>query len=133
MIIEVWPVLTAAVASVALGFIWYHPNVFGSAWMRMAGITLDVAERGKKRMPLMVVFALLASIVIAYVMSYFAFAWGVYDWVGAVELGFWCWVGFVAPTSLGIVLWEGKSFKLYLIHSLFWLVTFIVMALILLL
>jgi hypothetical protein len=133
MIIELWPVLAAGISSVALGFIWYHPKVFGTAWMNMTGVSPEAAEKGKKRMPLMALFAAIAGVVIAYVMSYFSFAWGVYDWIGAVELGFWCWAGFVAPTSLGIVLWEGKSFKLYLINSLFWLVAFIVMALILLL
>lgn len=129
--VELWSVLGAGFASVVLGFIWYHPNVFGSAWMRLVNMTPEQAEAGKKKMPLMAVFALLASIVAAYVMNHFGIAWGVFDWLGGLELGFWCWLGFVAPTMLGIVLWEGKSFKLYLINALFWLVAFMTMGLIL--
>jgi len=132
MIIELWPILAAGIANVIIGFIWYHPNVFGAAWMRMTGITPEMVEKGKRRMPFMVIVSLLVSMVIAYVMSYFALAWGVYDWVGAIELGFWCWAGFAAPVLLGMVLWESKPFTLYLIHVGHWLVSFIVMALILL-
>lgn len=132
MIIDLWPILAAGVANVIIGMVWYNPRVFGTAWMNMSGISPEAAERGKKRMPFMVVLGLLSSMIIAYVMSYFALAWGVFDWIGAVELGFWCWAGFVAPVSLGIVLWETKPFKLYLINAGYWLLSFIVMALILL-
>ena len=126
-----WPIVASAFSSVVLAFIWYHPQLFGNAWMRMSNITPELAERGKKRMPLTVIFAFIASMLVAYVMSYFAIAWGVYDWVGALELGFWCWVGFTAPPMLGQVLWEQKPVKLYLINALYWLVTFMVMAVVL--
>ena len=126
-----WPILAAGVIAVLIGWIWYHPRVFGSAWMRMSNMTPEMVERGKKRMPLMAFFGLLAAMLVAYVMSYFGIAWGVYDWIGAIELGFWCWIGFVAPAMLGMVLWEQKPFTLYLINSLYWLVALIVMAIVL--
>lgn len=131
MIIDAWPILAAGISTVILGFVWYHPKVFGTAWMRMVNMTPEMAELGKKRMPLMAVLAAISSLVAAYVMSYFALAWGVFDWVGAIELGFWCWAGFTAPTLLSSVLWEMKPVKYYLINAGFWLVAFIVMALIL--
>lgn len=126
-----WPVLAAGIANVVLGMTWYNPKVFGAAWMRMANITPEAAERGKKRMPVAVVVALLASMLTAYVMYHFGVAWGVYDWIGAVELASWIWIGFVAPLMLGIVLWEGKPLKLYFINVGYWLVALIVMAVIL--
>lgn len=131
MEVTFWPILAAGVASVLIGWVWYHPKVFGAAWMRLANVTPEMAERGKERMPFYVIFALLASMLVAYVMNYFGIAWGVYDWIGAIELGFWCWLGFVAPTMLGMVLWEQKPFRLYLINALYWLVAFVAMALIL--
>jgi hypothetical protein len=121
-------VFAAGVSAVLIGWIWYLPAVFGTAWMRLAGITPEMAERGKRRMPVMALFGLIAAMLVAYVMSYVSLAWGFYDWIGALELGFWCWVGFVAPTMLGMVLWEQKPFKLYLINVFYWLVAFIVMA-----
>jgi len=56
----------------------------------------------------------------------------IYDWIGAVELGIWSWIGFVAPAMLGQVLWEQKPFSLYLINAGYWLVSFIAMAIVLL-
>lgn len=126
-----WPVFAAGVASGLLGWIWYHPKVFGNAWMRMINMTPEMAERGKKRMPLMGVIGVIAAMLVAWVMSYVGLLLGVYDWFGALELGFWCWLGFVAPIMLGTVLWEQRSFKLYLINAGYWLVALIVMALVL--
>jgi hypothetical protein len=94
----------------------------------MVNLTPEQAERGKKRMPLMAFFGLLSAMLVAYVMTYVDAAWGFYDWSGAIELGFWCWAGFTAPTMLGMVLWEQKPFKLYLINALYWLVAMLVMA-----
>ena len=122
------PIFVSGIVTVIIAFGWYHPKVFGSAWMRMAGISPEAAERGKKKMPIAVAAAFFSSMLIAYVMNYFGGAWGVYDIVGAVELGAWSWLGFVAPTMLGIVLWEQKPFKLYLINALYWLVSFIAIA-----
>ncbi len=131
--VTILPVILAAVANVVIGFIWYNPKVFGTAWMRGTGMTPEMAEQGKKRMPLMAFFAFLSSMMVAYVMSFFGIAWGVFDWIGAVELGIWCWLGFAAPTMLGMVLWEGKPFTHYAIVAGQWLVSFIVMAIVLVL
>ena len=127
------PILLAGIVSTVIAFVWYHPRVFGSAWTKMTNLSPEMVERGKKRIPLMAFFGLLANMGVAYVMNYFGIAWGVYDIIGAVELGFWCWVGFVAPVMLGIVLWEQKPFTLYLINALYWLVSFVAMAVVLVL
>ncbi|MEK7098649.1 MAG: DUF1761 domain-containing protein [Patescibacteria group bacterium] len=131
--VTLWPILAAGILNVVLGMIWYHPKVFGTAWMASAGITPEKAEAGKKKMPIMAFLAFLAAMVVAYVMNYFGIAWGVFDWIGAVELGFWCWIGFTAPTMLGMVLWEGKPVKYYAIVAGFWLVSFVAMAVVLVL
>ena len=130
---SLWPIVAAGIASTLLGWVWYHPKVFGTAWMRMSGITPEMAERGKKRMPLYALIAFLASMIVAYVMRHFAIAWGVYEWVGAVELGLWLWIGFVMPPMLGMILWEHKPVRLYLINTLYWLVAFVAIAIVLVL
>lgn len=130
--VDLLSVFSAGVVSLVIGFVWYHPSVFGGAWTRMTNLSPEAVERGKRRMPLMAFFGLLASMLVAYVMGYFGMAWAVFDVIGSIELAFWCWVGFVVPTMLGTVLWEQKSFKLYLINASYWLVSFIAMAIVLL-
>lgn len=124
-------ILAAGVANVIVGMVWYNPRVFGSAWMRLSNVTPEAAERGKKMMPVMAFFGLVASVVMAYVMMHFGIAWGVFDWIGGFELGFWIWLGFVAPVLLGSVLWEGKSLKLYAINAGYWFVVLVLMGVIL--
>jgi hypothetical protein len=34
-------IFLAALVPMAMGFIWYHPKVFGAAWMNAAGMTED--------------------------------------------------------------------------------------------
>lgn len=130
--VPVIPIIISAAASVLIGWIWYHPRVFGTAWMRMSGITPDVAERGKRRMPMTVATAFIANMVIAWVMFNVGLALGIYDLVGAVvDLALWLWLGFVATTMLGSVLWDQKPVSLYLINAGYWLVSFAATAVIL--
>jgi hypothetical protein len=126
------PILAAGIASVILGVIWYNPRVFGGPWARMTGITPEQAEPGRRRMPLYAFLGFLASMLVAYVMNYFGIAWGVYDAGTALQLALWSWAGFTAPILLNSFLWEQKPFRLYLINASYWLVSFAVMALILL-
>jgi hypothetical protein len=127
------PILVAGVLNVVLGMIWYHEKVFGASWMKCLNLSPEQQAAGKRKMIVSVIFAFLAAMVVAYVMNHFGIAWGVFDWIGAIELAFWCWLGFTAPTMLGMVLWEQKPFKYYAIVSGFWLVSFIMTAVVLVL
>ncbi len=126
------PVLAAGVANVILGFIWYHPNVFGGAWMHDLNLTPEQTERGKKNMLSRVLFAFFVSLVTASVMQIIGNAFGVYGWTNAIILGAMCWLAFTAVPMLGMVLWELKPLRYYFIVAGYWLVAFVVMALVLL-
>tara|TARA_R110000868_G_scaffold62372_12_gene188582 strand:- start:926 stop:1411 length:486 start_codon:yes stop_codon:yes gene_type:complete len=39
-------ILVAAVSALVVGFIWYHPKVFGNAWMKAAGMTEEQIKGG---------------------------------------------------------------------------------------
>ncbi len=125
-------ILGSGVASIVIAYIWYHPRVFGGVWMRLSGMTPEMAEKAKRRMLLHTFGGFIASLLVAYVMFWFGAAWSVYDVAGAVQLAFWCWIGFAAPVLLSSVLWEQRPFRLYLINAFYWLVALMVMALVLL-
>ncbi len=124
-------ILLAGFSNVILGMIWYNPKVFGGAWMQMINITPEQAERGQKRMPLMALIGFLAATLMAWVLAIVLTAFQVFDVLGALDVGFWIWLGFVAPILLGTVLWETKPFKLYLINALYWLLALLTMSAIL--
>ena len=131
--INYWALLGAAVANLVLGFVWYHPSVFGTTWMNLVGISPQSMEEGKKRMPMAMVGGLITAFIMAYVLAHFGIAWGVFDVIGAFELAFWIWLGFIATTQLGVVLWERRPWKLFLINTGYSLASLVVAAVILVL
>ncbi|MBC7845163.1 MAG: DUF1761 domain-containing protein [Flavobacterium sp.] len=39
-------ILVAALSSFVVGFIWYNPKIFGTIWMKEAGLSQEQAEKG---------------------------------------------------------------------------------------
>lgn len=120
-------VVVAAVASMVLGFLWYGP-VFGKPWMQLMGFTKESIEKMKgKGMGKTYAFMAIGSLVTAFVLAHaltFASAYTETTGVAAgLMVGFWNWLGFVAPVQMGAQLWEGKPWKLFLITSGFYLVS----------
>lgn len=55
----------AALIPLVLGFIWYHPKVFGNAWMKSLGFTEDKMKEGFN-MPLVFGLTFLFSFFLAF-------------------------------------------------------------------
>ena len=133
--INYWAVLGAAVASMVLGFLWYGP-LFGKVWMSLSGLTSADAEAAKaKGMGKTYALSFLGSLVMSYVLAHsliFASAYLVVEGISAgLMAGFWNWLGFIAPVTLGGVLWEGKSWKLWGLNNAYYIVSLCVMGVIL--
>ncbi len=111
--------ISAGIASMVVGFIWYGP-LFGRAWMRLTG----KKEMGdKSQMPKTYGIMFIASLVTAYVLSVFG---------GGMETAFWVWLGFQATLLLNSVLFEGKSWNLYFLNAGHQLVSLLAMSWVLL-
>ncbi|OYU80394.1 MAG: hypothetical protein CFE23_09045 [Flavobacterium sp. BFFFF1] len=64
-----FPVLfLAAAVSLLIGFIWYHPKVFGTVWMRETGMTMDDGK--KPKMALIFSLVYIYSVFIAFIMCF---------------------------------------------------------------
>ena len=59
-------VLAAALSTFIVGFIWYHPKVFGTAWMKAEGLTEEQLKKGNmvKIFGLSFIFAFVASFMV---------------------------------------------------------------------
>lgn len=131
-------VLVAAIASMAIGSFWFSMKGFGKQWMELSGITPGTVDAAKtKGMQKTYAIAFVGSLVMSYVLAHalvFASAYTQTSGVSAgLMVGFWNWLGFVAPVTLGVVLWEGKPWKLWILSNAYYLITFLVMGLILVL
>ena len=123
-------ILAAGIASSVLGFIWYHPRLFGRAWMRLEGVTPEMTERAAARAHALAFFGVCAGIIVAFAVDHFATVQGIYNTAGAITLALFAWAGFVVPVLLGQLLWEQKPFVLLLINASYWLVALGVIAII---
>ncbi len=110
-------IILAAIVSMLIGAVWYSPRVFGRVWMKLTGME---RRRFPKRS---YIIGFLKEILTAYVLTLMIFSVGL-----GVITGFLVWLGFIATSSLSIVLWEKKSIRLYLLNNLYSLISLLVMS-----
>jgi hypothetical protein len=133
--INYWAVLAAAIAQMILGYLWYGP-FFGKPWMAMMGITPESMKTAQskgvgKSYALMAIGALIMSWILAHAII-FASAYLKFSGITAgITVGFLNWLGFIAPVTMGSVLWEGKPWKLWLLNTSYYLVGLCLMGIIL--
>ena len=127
-------IVVAAVASMVVGFVWYGV-LFKKRWMSLMGITSDSMANMKMTANQAYMWQFVASLVMAYVLAHSLLFTNAYLNVGAIQagvmVGFWNWFGFVAPVTIGIVLWENKPWTLWFLNVSNYLVSLIVMGVIL--
>lgn len=124
--VNVLAVVGAAIASMLVGFVWYHPRVFGNYWVKLTGqkMSFGKAQTGY-------VLALVSVLVMAWVLAEllklsFAVTYG-----DALKVGFLAWLGFSATTGLANAVFSGKSRNLFIFEQAHHLVVILVMAVIL--
>lgn len=128
-------VLVCAIVAMIIGSLWYGP-VFGKQWMALMGITKEQLEKGKKaNMTKQYIFLFISTLVMAFVLSHmlvFASAYMHETGTSAgLMTGFWNWLGFIAPVTLGSVLWERRPWTLWVLNNAYQLLTLCVMGVIL--
>jgi hypothetical protein len=114
-------VVIAAVSSMALGFVWYHPKVFGTAWMKGAGLTKEDGKNANMG----VIFGL--AFVMALVISSFLSTW-VHEDENLPEFFHGAFHGmmlslFIAiPWGITHALYENRGAKYIIINALYILI-----------
>lgn len=144
--------IVAALSTLLVGFVWYHPKVFGNIWMKEAGMTEEKMKGSNMALifGLAVFYAFLISMVLqtlvihqfgAFSMvggemskakpSYTAFMSDYGDVFRTFKHG--ALHGFIAGLFLALpiigtnALFEKRSFKYTLISGGFWIVCFMLM------
>ncbi len=122
-------VLIAAVLAFVLGGIWYSQNVFGPKWLKYSGISKRKYKESKEKGVAGKHFAgFIASLLMACVLSIFLAYAGAVSIPAALLVAFLLWLGFVATTLIGPILWEGKPFGLFVLNGAYSLLALFVMA-----
>lgn len=136
--VNCWAVLVAAIANIAIGFMWYGP-LFGKQWTAMMGWSKEDMEKGRAKMEKegwkTYLMAFVGSLATSYVLAHMIVFTSEFFFMGGISIGlmtsFWSWLGFVVPVTLSSTLWEGKPWKLWFLNSGYYLVSLAMMGAIL--
>ena len=126
--INVFALVGAAVAKMALGALWYSPALFLKPWLRL---TRTTEEQMKERMAQALAVDILGSFVMAFVLVQAIRYAGAVTMPHGMAVGFWTWLGFVAVSTIGTVTFERKPFKLFLLNNGYTLLSLLIMGAIL--
>lgn len=124
-----WAAFAAAIgANFVLGALWYSPPLFVRRWQAETGVTdADMGARMPKAIPGQLIASVVTALVLVHLIRYAAATSAV---LGA-EVGFVCWLGFIAMPSVGYVLYGSRTLKLALIDNGYHLVGLLLMGAIL--
>ncbi len=128
-------VLVSAVFMMVLGYIWYGP-LFGKQWIALMGWTREAMQEAMKKgmaknYAIMALGALLMAFVLDHALIFGSAYMNISGYPAGLEVGLWNWLGFIAPVTVGSVLWDGKPWKLWFLNAGYYLVGLLVMGVIL--
>lgn len=126
--LNLWAVLVAALASFAIGSIWYSPMLFANKWQKTVGLTMDDLQNAN--MGKLMGLSFFYSLIMAFCLGMFLNDPSIGTSMGAFYgflTGF-GWIFFVIATS---AMYEQRPFSYVLISGGHWVVTFTIMGAIL--
>ena len=130
MDVNLWSVLVAAMAAMALGFLWYSPVLFARPWMVAMGYDPEdkvrIAEMQKGAGPLYGI-SFLASLLAAFVLAKVVVGLTINSALYGMKVGLAVWLGFVATVQLTDTLFGKKPARLFLINTGYQLVCYLAM------
>ena len=119
-------ILVAAIASFVFGWAWHI--LFGNQWMKLSGMTKEKMKKMKMSPAQSMTICFLVILLTAYVVSHFVALLGITTFGSAAQFAFWAWLGLIGPVQLGVWLWEGKPFGLFLFSGAFQLINLIIVS-----
>jgi hypothetical protein len=114
-------IFVAALAAFIASSIWYGA-IFGGIWRQLAPSASGSVG------PPEIVAQFTRNLIVGAVLARLIVSSRAADWLGAVRVGLWCWLGFQAMAIAGSVIHEGYPLTLYAIHTGDALVTTLLMS-----
>jgi hypothetical protein len=128
---NVWALVACVVIRMAVGALWFSPALFVKSWMKMAGVSDKQMKAGMGKA---VATDLILSLVMAFVLLHairYALPLGSHDVGLGLAVAFVNWLGLIVPVQIGVMTYEHKPFKYFLIISGYQLVTILAMGVVL--
>ena len=133
--VNYFAVILAGVASMAVGFLWYSPALFGKIWMKEKGLSSKNMKSAQKDMGKLYGISFIANLVTAYVLSHvISLSQNFYEYPAlstGLNSAFWMWFGFVMPVQLTATIFSNKNWQLFKIDTGYQLAALVLMGFVL--
>ena len=145
-------IIIAALSTLAVGFIWYNPKVFGTIWMKEAGIPNEKSKGSNMAITfgMSLIYALFISLILRFLVVHQTGALGMVGGDASIAKpsfaafmtdygtafrtakhgalhGFLTGLFFIFPIIANNAMYEKRSFKYTMIVSGYWTVCFTIM------
>lgn len=128
--VNYWAVFLCGIIAMGLGALWYSPMLLGKMWIE----SLDKSDEELKKdfNPLKAyTVSTIAQLVMAYILARVMSFSGATTPEEGIRVAFMVWVGFIATTMTINMLFEGKTFKQFVVDGGYHFIVLMVYGLIL--
>jgi hypothetical protein len=126
--INILAVIIAAIVNLIIGSFWYSPFMLGNDWMKEKGYTEEDFRKDGLPMRVILILSLTASLIAATAIAVFTGP-AATALTGAIT-GFFISLCWITTSKANHLLFEHRSFKLFLIHAGYDICGYIVMGMI---
>ena len=123
--INMFAVLVAGIAHMGFGAVWYR--LWQKRWTILV-LHPDVSAENTSTSNSNYAIAMLNALIVAYVLSQVVAAVGPSTFFQFITVGATCWFGFVATTMLTTTLFARRPKSLFLIDSIYYLISFMLIS-----
>jgi len=123
---NLWAILLAAVAAMAVGFLWYAPALFGDMWRKAKG----AKKTDMQPSPMTLVTQFITEILVAVVLALLIVATGATRVSGGALIGFYAGLLVVFAMFTGWLFGDTNK-RVFLIDAAYGLVVLVVMGIVL--
>lgn len=128
--INYFAIFVCAVAAIGLSSLWYSPMLLGKIWVDSLDKSEDELQKDFNPIKAYSI-SFLAQLVMAYILARIMSYAGVTTPEEGIRIAFMAWIGFTATTMTVNMLFEGKTFRQFLVDSGYHFLVLIIYGLIL--
>jgi hypothetical protein len=110
-------VIVATLAHFLLGGLWYSPLLFEKKFIQLINWSPEQLQQVQTQSHVKeLVIAFVMSFILVYILAHFVQYTKATSAIGGIQTAFWLWLGFIVTTHVPMVLFERRSFGLFLIN-----------------
>jgi len=110
-------VIVATLVHFFLGGLWYSPLLFGNKFLQLINWSPQKIQQMESESHMKeLAIAFVMSLILVYILAHFVQYTKATNAMSGIQTAFWLWLGFVVTTHVPIVIFEGRSFGLFLIN-----------------